>query len=83
MNLLNIVKTRLGIYYDDPAKDAEINSLVESAKEFATSAGVPASSENSPLYADLIALVCKEIYQETYRLTGNDFIIAIIGQLRN
>lgn len=41
MALIDIVRPRLGIYYTDPAKDAEISQLIAEAKADLKSSGWP------------------------------------------
>ena len=43
MDLLDIVRQRLGIYYSDPHKDAEISQLIREAKADLISSGWPES----------------------------------------
>lgn len=43
MALLDIVRQRMSIYYSDPAKDAEIQQLIEEAKADLISSGWPES----------------------------------------
>lgn len=43
MALIDIVRQRMGIYYSDPTKDAEITQLIAEAKADLISSGWPAS----------------------------------------
>ena len=43
MELIDIVRQRMGIYYSDPAKDEEIQQLINEAKADLISSGWPES----------------------------------------
>ena len=59
MALLDIVRQRMGIYYQDPAKDAELQQLIAEAKADLISSGWPESemTEGSEAEMAITAIV--------------------------
>jgi hypothetical protein len=59
MNLIEIIKLRLGIYYSTPEKDAEVQGMADAALLYFNGAGWPISETPSALEIEAIALFCK------------------------
>ena len=59
MALIDIVRQRMGIYYSDPIKDAEIQQLIQEAKADLISSGWPASEMTEGSEGDMaITAIC-------------------------
>ena len=59
MALIDIVRQRLGIYYSDPHKDAEIEQLIREAKADLISSGWPATEMAEGSEGDMaITAIC-------------------------
>lgn len=88
MAMLATIKQRLGVFYSEPFKDAEIAQMIAGAKAFFTNAGVPASAlEDDNESADVIeavAIWCKmAINTDPAEMQFNPVLVALIDQLRN
>ncbi len=59
MALLDSVKPRIGIFYSDTGKDAEVQGMIDAAKEYFKNAGWDVGDGTSPLAVDAIVLYCK------------------------
>ena len=87
MALLDTVKQALGIYYTEQTKDAEIQNIIDFAKNFLLSAGVPSAdltegSEN-PLAVQAIIIQAKmAVNTDPTEMRINPFLVSIIEQLR-
>lgn len=87
MALLDTVKQALGIYYTEQTKDAEIQNIIDFAKNFLLSAGVPSAdltegSEN-PLAVQAIIIQAKmAVNTDPTEMRINPFMVSIIEQLR-
>lgn len=62
MALIDIVRQRMGIYYSDPVKDAEIQQLIDEAKADLISSGWPetemTADQEAPMAVTAICLHC-------------------------
>lgn len=88
MAMLATIKQRLGVFYSEPFKDAEIAQMIAGAKAFFTNAGVPASAledDNESAEAiEAIAIWCKmAINTDPVEMRFNSVLVALIDQLRN
>lgn len=87
MALLDTVKQALGIYYTEQTKDAEIQNIIDFAKNYLLSAGVPSAdltegSEN-PLAVQAIIIQAKmAVNTDPTEMRINPFLVSIIEQLR-
>lgn len=87
MALLDTVKQALGIYYTEQTKDTEIQNIIDFAKNFLLSAGVPSAdltegSEN-PLAVQAIIIQAKmAVNTDPTEMRINPFLVSIIEQLR-
>ena len=87
MALLDTVKQALGIYYTEQTKDAEIQNIIDFAKNFLLSAGVPSAdltegSEN-PLAVQAIIIQAKmAVNTDPTEMRINPFLVSIVEQLR-
>ena len=84
MALLDTVKTRLGVFYSEANKDAEIQGMINGALHFLKGAGWnidPASPSDSAI--DAITIYCK-MSQSTdpsdFKI--NDMLVALTAQGR-
>jgi hypothetical protein len=87
MALLDTVKQALGIYYTEPTKDAEIQSIIDFAENYLLSAGVPsadlAEGSENPLAVQAIIIQAKmAINTDPTEMRINPFLVSIIEQLR-
>jgi len=85
--LLNLVKSRLGIFYSDPAKDAEISQMIAGATAFLKNAGVPDEAftpdSESPEAVEAIIIYCKMAQNtDPVELRFNPILVAIADHLR-
>lgn len=86
--LLNQVKPRLGIFYTEPTKDAEISQMISGATAFLKNAGVPnavVDGENvDPAALEAIVIYCKMAQNtDPVEMRMNPVLVSIIDQLRN
>lgn len=87
MALLDTVKQALGIYYTERNKDAEIQNIIDFAKDYLLSAGVPSAdltegSEN-PLAVQAIIIQAKmAVNTDPVEMRINPYLVSIIAQLR-
>jgi len=87
MALIDLVRQRLGIFYSDTAKDAEINQMIAGAKAFLISAGAPASvfteGQENPEAVEAIIIYCKMAQNtDPVELRVNPILVAIADHLR-
>jgi hypothetical protein len=82
--LLDQVKPRLGVFYSDANKDAEVQSMIDGALDFFGGAGWtidPASP--SPKAVEAVILYCKMAQStDPSALTNHPVMIAMIAQGR-
>lgn len=88
MALLETVKQALGIYYTEQTKDAEIQTIIDFAKEFLLSAGVPSAKlvedSEDPLAVQAIVIQAKmAVNTDPTEMRINPYLVSIVSQLRN
>lgn len=88
MALLDTVKRSLGIYYTEQNKDAEIQTIIDGAKAFLLSAGVPsadlADDSESPQAVQAVIIYAKmAVNTDPAEMRMNPMLIALIAQMRN
>ena len=88
MALLDTVKRSLGIYYTEQNKDAEIQTIIDGAKAFLLSAGVPsadlADDSESPQAVPAVIIYAKmAVNTDPAEMRMNPMLIALIAQMRN
>lgn len=84
MTLLDTVKTRLGVFYSEANKDAEIQGMINAAIEYFKGAGWDiSSSAPSNVAVEAIALFCKMAQStEVADFTNHPVLISFIAQGR-
>lgn len=87
MAILETVKRSLGIYYTEPTKDAEIQTIIDGAKAFLLSAGVPSADlvddSETPQAVQAITIYAKmAINTDPTEMRINPVLMAIIAQAR-
>lgn len=88
MALLDTVKRSLGIYYTEQNKDAEIQTIIDGAKAFLLSAGVPsadlADDSESPQAVQAVIIYAKmAVNTDPAEMRMNPMLIALVAQMRN
>lgn len=84
MALLHDVKPRLGVFYSESNKDAEIQSMINGAVEYFKGAGWNIDfTSPTPLAIEAVVLYCK-MSQSTdpSQLTNHPVLISFIAQSR-
>ena len=82
MALLDTVKPRLGIYYSDTAKDAEIQSMINGATLYFKNAGWDISTPDA-LAVEAVVLYCKMAQStDPTQLTNHPVLLSFIAQGR-
>lgn len=87
MAILDKIKNKLGIYYSEANKDAEITDIINGAKAFLESAGWPAAdlAENTekPLAIEAISIYAKmAINTDPAEMRMNPVLLSMIAQAR-
>ena len=84
MTLLETVKPRLGVFYSEANKDAEIQSMIDGAIEYFKGAGWEVSpSAPSSLAIEAVTLYCKMAQStDPALLTNHPVLISFIAQNR-
>lgn len=84
MSILNTIKPRLGVFYSDPNKDAEIQNMVDGAIEYFRGAGWDIDPAlPSPLAIEAVILYCKMAQStDPNQLTNHPVLISMIAQSR-
>ena len=83
MALLDDVKPRIGIYYSDPVKNAEVQGMIDGAKMFYKGAGWDLGSTPDALAVEAIVLYCKMAQStDPSLLTNHPVMINFIAQGR-
>jgi hypothetical protein len=84
MTLLDTVKRRLGVFYSESGKDAEIQGMIDSAIEYFKGAGWNISaSDTSPTVIEAIVLFCKMAQStDVVDFTNHPVLISFIAQGR-
>lgn len=85
--LLSLVKSRLGIYYSDTAKDAEVSQMISGATAFLKNAGVPdealTTGAELPEAIEAIIIYCKmAMITDAEEMKLNPVLTALIAQMR-
>lgn len=82
MALLDDVKIRLGVFYSEVNKNAEIQSMIYAAQQYFKGAGWDITTP-SPLGIEAIVLYCKMAQStDPTQLTNHPVIISFIAQNR-
>lgn len=82
MTLLSDVKIRLGVFYSEANKDAEIQGMIDGANEYFKGAGWDVSTPSS-LSTEAIVLYCKMAQStDSSQLTNHPVLISFIAQNR-
>lgn len=83
MSLLNDVKRRLGIFYSDPVKDQEVQSMIDGAKAYFRGAGWDVDLVPSSLALEAVVLYCKMAQStDPAQLANHPVLISFIAQNR-
>lgn len=84
MALLNDVKPRLGVFYSEANKDAEIQSMINGAVEYFKGAGWNIDPTSpTPLAIEAVVLYCKMAQStDPSQLTNHPVLISFIAQSR-
>lgn len=82
MALIDTVKPRLGVFYSDATKDAEIQSMIDAALLYFTRAGWDVSTPDA-LAAEAVILYCKMAQStDPAQLTNHPVLLSFIAQGR-
>ncbi len=82
MALIDQVRPRIGVYYSDANKDAEIQGMIDAATEYFKGAGWDISTP-SALAVEAVALYCKMAQStDPAQLTNHPVLLAFIAQGR-
>ena len=82
MALIDDVRPRLGVFYSDPAKDAEIQSMIDGATLYFKGAGWDISTPDA-LAVEAVTLYCKMAQStDPAQLTNHPVLISFIVQGR-
>lgn len=80
--LLESVKQRIGVFYTDTNKDAEVQGLINAAQEYFAGAGWDTTSP-TPLAVEAIALFCRMAQStDPAQLTNHPVLLSFIAQGR-
>lgn len=87
MAILDKIKQKLGIYYSEANKDAEVTGIIEGAKAFLKGAGWPTADltadNETPLAVEAIGIYAKmAINTDPSELRINPVLVAMIAQAR-
>lgn len=83
MALLEDVKNRLGVYYSEPAKDLEIQGMIDGATAYFAGAGWEIGPSPSALAKEAIILYCKMAQStDPGQLTNHPVLLSFIAQGR-
>lgn len=87
MAILNDVKQALGIFYDEPTKNAEITGVITGAKAFLQNAGWPesdlAEDQETALAKQAIIVYAKmAVNTDPAEMKLNPVLVAMITQAR-
>lgn len=82
MSLLGDVKPRLGVFYSDANKDAEIQSMIDGATSYFLGAGWDISTPDA-LAVEAVTLYCKMAQStDPAQLTNHPVLLSFIAQGR-
>jgi hypothetical protein len=83
MTLLEKVKPRIGVFYSEAEKDAEIQQMIDAATEYFKGAGWDIGSAPSSLATEAVVLYCKMAQNtDPALLTNHPVLISFIAQGR-
>lgn len=83
MTLLSDVKTRLGVFYSEANKDAEVQTMIKGASAYFKNAGWDITSTSSFLAVEAVTLYCKMAQStDPSLLTNHPVLISFIAQNR-
>jgi len=84
MALIDDVKPRLGVFYSDADKDAEIQGMIDAAQEYFRGAGWEIdTSTPAPLAVEAVSLFCKMAQStDPAQLTNHPVLLSFIAQGR-
>ena len=83
MTLLDDVKRRLGVFYSEAEKDAEIQQMIDAATEYFKGAGWSISSAPSALAVEAIVLYCKMAQStDPTQLENHPVLLSFVAQGR-
>jgi hypothetical protein len=83
MALLDDVKRRLGVFYSEAEKDAEIQQMIDAATEYFKGAGWDIGSAPSSLAIEAIVLYCKMAQStDPTQLTNHPVLLSFVAQGR-
>ncbi len=83
MALLDDVKRRLGVFYSEAEKDAEIQQMIDAATEYFKGAGWSIGSAPSSLAIEAIVLYCKMAQStDPAQLTNHPVLLSFVAQGR-
>jgi hypothetical protein len=83
MALLDDVKRRLGVFYSEAEKDAEIQQMIDAATEYFKGAGWDIGSTPSSLAIEAIVLYCKMAQStDPAMLVNHPVLLSFIAQSR-
>jgi len=82
MALIDDIKPRLGVFYSDANKDAEIQQMIDAATEYFKGAGWDISTP-SALAVEAVVLYCKMAQStDPAQLTNHPVLLSFIAQGR-
>ncbi len=84
MALIDSVKPRIGIFYSDTAKNAEVQQMIDGALDYFSGAGWDIDSASPPALAvEAVILYCKMAQStDPAQLTNHPVLISFIVQGR-
>ena len=83
MALVDDVKRRLGVFYSEAEKDAEIQQMIDAATEYFKGAGWDIGSTPSSLAIEAIVLYCKMAQStDPTQLTNHPVLLSFVAQGR-
>lgn len=83
MALLDNVKPRIGVFYSDPLKDAEVESMIDAATLYFNGAGWDIGEVPDALAVEAVVLYCKMAQStDPAQLTNHPVLISFIAQGR-
>jgi hypothetical protein len=83
MALLDSIKPRLGVFYSETNKDAEIQGMIDAAKLYFKGSGWDVGSSPDALAIEAIVLYCKMAQStDPSQLTNHPVLLSFIAQGR-
>jgi hypothetical protein len=83
MALLDVVKPRIGVFYSDAGKDAEIQGMIDAATLYFKGAGWDIGAAPDALATEAVILYCKMAQStDPAALTNHPVLISMIAQGR-